>query len=152
MNENRSDRLQRFTMTGTPLLAEGRSSDLLAVASQLWVHAKVYAEGGERGLHSHPTEDHLFFLLAGRALFHAAGGESFEVGAYDGVMVPRGVQYSFEAIGDENLVIVRVGAGASSERVGGKIVVKHSQGAGGVPAVKPGQGVPIPGRVFTAPR
>lgn len=150
MATEHDDRLQHFTMLGTPLLAEGRSSNLLALAPQLWVHAKVYAGGGERGLHSHPNEDHIFFLLAGRALFRDAEDATTEVGPFEGIMVPRGVQYAFDTVGGDNLVIVRVGAGESNVKHDGQIAAKKSAGAGGTPAVRPGTGVPA-GLVFTAP-
>jgi mannose-6-phosphate isomerase-like protein (cupin superfamily) len=145
------ERATTFTVLGTPLLSEGRSAELLAVAPQLWLHAKVYADGGERGLHSHPTEDHAFFVLAGSARFEDVAGTVTEIGAYQGIMIPRGVVYSFESSGAEGLVILRIGAGAESTQSGGRLLAKHSQGYGGQPAKKPGAGVPIPGRVFTAP-
>ena len=140
-------RTQPFTMVGTPLLEGGRSSNMLALAPQMWVHAKVYAGGGERGLHCHPTEDHLFFVLAGRATFRDDNDQTTLVGPYSGIMIPRGVQYCFEAADDENLVILRVGAGASSDMKDGRIPVKRS-----TQAQRPERGTPIPGAVFDPPR
>src|SRR5271154_6469502 len=100
------DRATTFTMLGTPLLSEGRSMELIAHAPQLWAHAKVYANGGERGLHSHPKEDHLFFVLSGHATFFDKDGTETRVGPYEGIIIPRGVLYSFESDGDESFVVL----------------------------------------------
>jgi mannose-6-phosphate isomerase-like protein (cupin superfamily) len=137
---------QPFTMIGTPLLTSGKSSDLLALAPQLWVSAKVYAEGGERGFHSHPTEDHLFFVLAGKAIFSDSDNQTTVVEPFAGIMIPRSVVYSFSAVGDENLVILRVGAGESSAMKNGIVAAKQS-----THARSPEKGSPRPGSVFTAP-
>jgi mannose-6-phosphate isomerase-like protein (cupin superfamily) len=147
--EEKFDRIQTFTMVGTPLLTTGRSADLIALAPQLWVHAKVYAGGGERGLHSHPNEDHLFFVLSGTATFRNIDDEKFEVGPYQGIMVPRGVVYAFDTTSEESLVILRVGAGEVNKAKNGRIAAKKSQGIDGNPAKEPGEGVRAQGAVFT---
>lgn len=98
-----------FSLHETPLLKSGSSMALVARTPSLWAHVKVYAEGGENALHAHPKEDHLFFVLQGRATFHDADGAEIVVGANQGITVPRGVLYSFQACGDENLVLLRVG-------------------------------------------
>ena len=95
----------------TPLLARGRSMDLLAKADLLYTHIKVYAEGGENGLHAHPNEEHLFVVLQGEATFHTGVEEQKRVvGKHEGIMLPKGVFYRFETSSDEPLVLLRVGA------------------------------------------
>src|SRR5262249_5761144 len=126
--------LKTFTMLGTPLLESGRSTKLLALAPQLWVHAKVHANGGERELHEHPNEDHAFFDLGGGAQFYDSEHRATYVGAYEGIMVPRGVRYSFDVVGDENLVILRIGAGDVSGTQGGRLLAKQARSA---PGAKP---------------
>jgi mannose-6-phosphate isomerase-like protein (cupin superfamily) len=140
-------RSRGFTMLGTPLLESGRSTKLLALAPQLWVHAKVHAGGGERELHSHPNEDHAFFVLAGRARFYDAEHRETEISAYEGIMIPRGVRYSFDVVGDENLVILRIGAAELSGTSGGRLLAKQARSAPGAKP-SPRNGIPIPGAVF----
>jgi mannose-6-phosphate isomerase-like protein (cupin superfamily) len=143
------DRIQTFTMLGTPLLEKGRFAELIALAPQLWVHAKVYAGGGERGLHSHPNEDHLFFVLAGSATFRTIDDEKIDVGPYQGILIPRGVVYAFDTTSEESLVIVRIGAGEENKAKNGRIAAKKSRGVDGTPAYEPGEGVQAAGRTFT---
>jgi mannose-6-phosphate isomerase-like protein (cupin superfamily) len=141
------DDVATFTVLGTPLLAEGQSQTLIALAPQLWLHAKVYAKGGERVLHSHEKEDHAFFLLLGRARFESEKGATYELGPYEGIMIPRGVSYAFESIGDDALVILRIGAGEENSKA------RDGRVAATAPTVgRPDEGrfhIEIPGAVFT---
>jgi len=100
----------KFTMRGLPLLSEGASFDALANAENLWLSAKVYSSGGENALHIHTLEDHAFIVLKGKATFHFADGSSQEAIQFEGVMIPKGIAYRFEADPSENLVLLRVGA------------------------------------------
>jgi mannose-6-phosphate isomerase-like protein (cupin superfamily) len=95
------------------LLDQGRSMDLLARSSLLAAHIKVYAEGGENAMHSHTQEDHLFVILAGEATFHLGSDENLSVlRGHEGVIIPAGSFYWFVSSGNENLVLLRVGAKA----------------------------------------
>ncbi len=100
----------KFTMRGLPLLSEGASFDALANAENLWLSAKVYSSGGENALHIHTLEDHAFVILKGKATFHFADGTQQEAIQFEGVMIPKGIAYRFEADPGENLVLLRVGA------------------------------------------
>lgn len=101
----------KFSMRNLPLLEGGATMELLGLAPMLWAHSKVYSAGGENALHSHEIEDHVFLVLQGRATFYFADGSSAEVRAFEGVTVPRGVKYCFNAHEAEgNLVLFRVGA------------------------------------------
>jgi mannose-6-phosphate isomerase-like protein (cupin superfamily) len=103
----------RFSMRNLPLLDGGATMDLLGLTPMLWAHSKVYSTGGENALHSHDIEDHVFLILQGSATFHFGDGSSAQVGAFDGVTVPRGTTYRFQANeADGNLVMFRVGAAA----------------------------------------
>src|SRR5262249_952758 len=73
-------------------------------------HVKVYAEGGENGLHAHDHEEHAFFVLAGRATFTAEDGSETELLPFEGMVVPKHAYYCFTSSGDENLVMLRVAA------------------------------------------
>ena len=108
----------KFSIRGFPLLAEGQTMTLLAEASDLKLHLKVHAPGwnGELVQHVHPGEDHAFFVLAGQATFRLQGREPLTVGAFEGIMLPKGVAYSFENSGTENLVIFRAGIASPGAR------------------------------------
>ena len=100
-----------FSMRNLPLLEQGTSYDPLATAENLWAAVKVYASGGENALHAHGGEDHAFIVLQGKATFTFADGASKVVRMHEGVMIPKNVQYKFEADEAENLVLLRVGGG-----------------------------------------
>ena len=136
-----------FSLLGTQLLSKGQSSALLVDAPQMWIHSKVYADGGERGMHCHPVEDHAFFVVGGRARFQDDTGKETEIGPFDGIMVPRGVNYRFEVVGEENLVMLRIGAG----ELGPDSRHLH-HGPDGQPAAHPNPGVAAPGARFDGVR
>ena len=93
------------------LLAQGRTMDLLAKTDLLAAHLKVYAAGGENAIHTHSREDHLFVILAGEATFRLGEREAMRVlRKHDGIMIPSGSYYWFLSSGQENLVLLRVGA------------------------------------------
>lgn len=73
---------------------------------------KVYASGGENATHAHRTEDHVFFVLGGKAKFHLGrGGEDVVVvEKFDGIYLPQESYYRFTSVGEENLVMLRVGS------------------------------------------
>jgi mannose-6-phosphate isomerase-like protein (cupin superfamily) len=100
----------RFFALRAQLLAEGRSNQRLAETENMYVNLKVYAGGGENGLHNHTDEDHFHLVLSGRARFFGPRGEARECGAYEGILLPAGCFYRFHAIGEEPLVLLRVGA------------------------------------------
>jgi mannose-6-phosphate isomerase-like protein (cupin superfamily) len=100
----------KFSSRGAAVLSEGHWSKALAMSDNLWVRVKVYASGGENGLHAHATEDHAFFVLQGSAVFNNSDGDDIPVRAFEGVMVPKGAFYRFASSGEENLVMLRVGA------------------------------------------
>jgi mannose-6-phosphate isomerase-like protein (cupin superfamily) len=101
-----------FSMRNLPLLEQGTTYDPLATAENLWINVKVYASGGENALHSHGGEDHAFIVLQGKATFTFGDGRTAVVGKHEGVMIPKNALYKFQADEAENLVLLRVGAGA----------------------------------------
>lgn len=163
-----SPALSPFRVAGVPLLEEGNTHELLARAPGLWAHVKVYATGGENGVHAHPDEDHLFLVLAGEATFVDADGGELVVGPYEGMLVPSGAAYSFRSSGTHNLVLVRVGAAARDglvtpggpvneagipAAVGARVSVSGSPAPGNDPGNKTGAvaGVPLGDRRLEAP-
>ncbi len=99
-----------FSMHGTPLLSDGASYDGLAAAENLWLSLKVYSSGGENAFHAHTQEDHAFVVMQGRGTFHFPDGSTQDVIQFQGIMLPKGVNYRFEADEAENLVLLRIGA------------------------------------------
>ena len=95
------------------LLDQGRTMDLLARTNVLAAHIKVYAEGGENTIHAHSQEEHLFVILGGEATFHLGHEDVIKVlHKHEGVIIPAGSYYWFVSSGDENLILLRVGAKA----------------------------------------
>ncbi len=113
-----------------PLLDQGRSNTQLAHTSNMWATLKVYASGGENGLHTHPNEDHTFVVMQGRARYYGPDGVIGERGPLEGIMLPAGAYYWFEAISDEPLVILRVGCRVGQQDPGGRLNIRGEVMAG----------------------
>jgi quercetin dioxygenase-like cupin family protein len=99
----------------TPLFSSGRTNLSVPETDLLKLRGKVYAEGGENGLRTHKGEDHAFVVLQGQVTFHDEADAVTVVNKYEGILLPRGVFYWFQSTGDENLVLLRVGAGRERE-------------------------------------
>jgi len=105
----------KFSMRGTPMLASGGRTTPLAMTDNLWLHAKIYSNGGENALHAHTAEDHAFFVLQGKAHFHFGDGSESVLEAFDGFLLPKGAVYRFEAEGEGNLVMLRIGGAQAKD-------------------------------------
>jgi mannose-6-phosphate isomerase-like protein (cupin superfamily) len=92
------------------MLKQGRSNQVVADTGNMWVNLKVYASGGENGLHNHTDQDHFHLVLQGSARFYGPRGETLDCGPYEGIMLPSGSFYRFNATSKEPLVLLRVGA------------------------------------------
>lgn len=84
----------------------------LGQTPSLWVHLKIY-DTGENKLHAHPDEDHVFYVLEGRAEFTEDDGSTFEAGPHEGVLVPAGGLYRFSVVDGDRLVMLRMGAASN---------------------------------------
>ncbi len=102
-------RPQVFNIAGQ-LLARGRTDTPLAATPDLSIRLKIYAEGGENALHAHPGEDHAFIVLQGQVRFHGPEGEETVLAQDQGIMLPAGNLYRFEAIEGTPLVMLRIGS------------------------------------------
>lgn len=100
----------QFFKLRAELLAQGRSQEVVADTGNLWITLKVYASGGENGLHNHTDQDHFHLVLSGSACFYGPRGEERNCGLYEGVMLPAGSYYRFHATGEEPLILLRVAA------------------------------------------
>ncbi len=136
-----------------PLLSAGQTTDLAAKTELMTVHNKVYAEGGENALHAHSADDHLHFVLEGQATFHFGDGSTAVVNKFEGVLLPKGCFYYFEATGEGNLVLLRVAATwdpNNPSRGDSRIGPDGGPFLSTSPENKTGamEGVPIPGKFF----
>jgi len=97
----------------TALLSSGRTHRVIASTGTpehaMNIAIKCYAEGGENAFHTHQGEDHTFIVLAGRAVFHQPDQPDRELGRNEGILLPAGAFYKFEAVPGEPLVLLRVG-------------------------------------------
>ena len=100
----------QFFHLSARLPRQGRTDTIYAASDTMSVILKTYALAGENELHRHPGEDHMFVVLDGEAEFMGRNGEITRVGKYDGVFLPDTAYYCFKAVGDEPLVLLRVGA------------------------------------------
>src|SRR5438309_11473014 len=75
------------------MLKQGRSNQTVAKTDHLLLNLKVYAGGGENGLHNHSDEDHAHLILQGSAVFYGPRGEERHCGQYEGIMLPKGCFY-----------------------------------------------------------
>ena len=119
-----------------PLLDQGRGNYPMANTENMWATVKVYASGGENGLHTHPNEDHTFIILAGRARYYGPEGTIGERGPLEGIMIPAGAYYWFEAISSEPLVILRVGCRVGPQDPGGRLNIRGEAMPGDSPENK----------------
>jgi quercetin dioxygenase-like cupin family protein len=106
------------------MLEKGRSNTLLGKTDNMWATLKVYASGGENGLHTHPNEDHTFIVLQGKARYYDADGGHTDVGKHGGIMLPAGAYYWFEAISKEPLVLVRIGCRVGPRDASGRLNIR----------------------------
>ena len=124
-----------FKMTA-PLLDQGRSNHPLAHTENMWVTLKVYASGGENGLHTHPNEDHTFIVMQGSARYYGPEGTIGDRGAMEGIMIPAGAYYWFEATSKEPLVLLRIGSRVGPQDPGGRLTIRGESRPGDSPENK----------------
>jgi len=108
---------QVFTLKA-PLLSSGNQDTEVYTTDLMWMHVKVYAEGGENDLHCHPAEEHSFIVLDGEATFVDGDGVETQVRRNEGILLPKGALYRFINTGDTNLVMLRIGCGSNSRLPG----------------------------------
>lgn len=103
------------------LLKQGRTNTNLGATDNMWATLKVYASGGENGLHTHTNQDHTFMVLQGSARFYDENGNTTDVNKLEGIMLPAGAYYWFEATSKEELVLFRVGCRTNDKDTGERL-------------------------------
>lgn len=70
---------------------------------------QVVRRGGGEHLHSHGTVDGFWMVLSGRVAFYGEDSKLFgEFGPGEGILMPRGNRYWFEALGEGDAEIIQV--------------------------------------------
>lgn len=103
------------------LLKQGRTNTHLAATENMWATLKVYASGGENGLHTHTNQDHTFLVLQGSARFYDENGTTTDVNKLEGIMLPAGAYYWFEATSKEELILFRMGCRTNDKDPGERL-------------------------------
>jgi len=122
--KQKQEKKASFFKMRAQLLDQGRTNTLMAKTDNMWATLKVYASGGENGLHTHPHEDHTFVVLQGKARYYDADGGHTDVGRHEGIMLPAGAYYWFEAISKEPLVLIRIGCRVGPRDAGGRLNIR----------------------------
>ena len=95
----------------TPPLKGNRGITPLCRTDIMYAAIQVIKKGGENTLHVHTQLDGIWFVLSGRARFHGKDNVVYgELGERDAILLPRGVSYWFESVGDEPLELFQVEA------------------------------------------
>jgi mannose-6-phosphate isomerase-like protein (cupin superfamily) len=115
--EKEKPKAQLFSLK-TPYMKQGRVTQLVAETSNLWIHTKINAEGGENEIHTHLDEDHAFIVLEGEMSVFDEKGNELVVKPYQGILIPRGAYYRYLNTGAGNLVVLRIGAPAGQTQAG----------------------------------
>ena len=106
-----------FTFLNDVILA-GTGDILLPGSDRLSGVIKRYSVGGENRMHTHPSEDHTFYILQGQGSFRFEKDENIVIAnQYDAVHLPAGTDYWFESTGEEKLIILRTGTEPGSDRI-----------------------------------
>jgi len=131
LKDQEAPKAEKFSLK-TPYMKQGRVTQLVAETTNLWIHTKINAEGGENEIHQHLDEDHAFIVLEGQMSVFDEKGNELEIRQHQGIMIPKGAYYRYLNTGEGNLVVIRVGAGLKGQQQGGK---EMRLGANGKPLV-----------------
>ena len=95
-----------------PEIEHGKKVTWIAKTNRLIATIQTIRDGGETNLHAHKSLDGIWWVLSGRARFYSDETTVFaEVGPSEGVLIPKGVKYWFESIGDEPCQLFQVECG-----------------------------------------
>jgi mannose-6-phosphate isomerase-like protein (cupin superfamily) len=101
---------QHFRYEKPPPELQGRREVVrLCQIPTLQGSVQVVRRGGSEHLHSHASVDGFWMVLSGRVAFEGESADSRrELGPGEGLLMPRGNRYRFEALGDEDAEILQV--------------------------------------------
>lgn len=106
----RHERAYQLFRIEDPEIGPGKTRSIthLCTTDVCFAAFQTLSEGGESRMHSHAAMDGFWMVLKGRAVFSSPSGEEFRLGPMEGIMIPRGVPYSFRQEGDEPLNILQI--------------------------------------------
>jgi uncharacterized RmlC-like cupin family protein len=85
-----------------PQLGGPRGMSILALSDIMTVVVQSLGAGARQGLHAHESYDGFYYVLGGRARFFGRDNAVFaDLAPGQGVFIPRGTPYGFEAIDGE---------------------------------------------------
>jgi len=97
---------------------QAKKVTILGRTDRVVAAVQVIRNGGENNLHSHSHLDGVWTVLAGRAKFYGRGDELMaDLGPFEGILVPRGVQYWFESSDENQTLIIHQVEGADIQMV-----------------------------------
>jgi mannose-6-phosphate isomerase-like protein (cupin superfamily) len=107
-----STRMKTFRYATPENLKRDRALVPLVKTQSLLSMVQVFrGGGGEQEMHLHTAMDGFWFVLAGRARFYGEGDELVaDLGPHEGILVPAGAKYWFEAGECEQLELLQVEA------------------------------------------
>jgi mannose-6-phosphate isomerase-like protein (cupin superfamily) len=107
--EQSQGRIFTYEKPDLSLIPRKRKTVWLGTTKRLFATIQAHCEGGEVTLHSHTHMDGFWFALSGRVRFYSDHTTVFaDIGPMEGVLIPRGEKYWFEAYGDEDLEIFQI--------------------------------------------
>jgi mannose-6-phosphate isomerase-like protein (cupin superfamily) len=93
-----------------PERRKGKAYVKLVKSDLMQAEMQILTEGGENNMHSNPATDGFWWVVRGRARFYDEDDQPTEIGAEQGIFVPRGVPYWFEKAGEDTLHLLHVSA------------------------------------------
>jgi len=80
-----------------------------ARTDSMMVFMQVLLRAGESRLHAHPNTDAFWWVVRGRAEFYTTDHELLaDLEPENGLLIPRGCPYYFNAVGEEHLEILQM--------------------------------------------
>lgn len=107
--EQKNVRIFTYEKPDLSLIQRKRHTVWLGTTRRLFATIQAHREGGEVKLHSHTHMDGFWFALSGRVRFYSDETTVFaDIGAMEGVLIPRGEKYWFESYGPDDLEIFQI--------------------------------------------
>jgi len=106
----RSTQMKVFRYSTPGTLKRSRALVPLVKTQTMMSMVQVFAgSGGEQELHMHTAMDGFWFVLSGRARFYSEGDTLVgDLGPHEGILVPAGAKYWFQAGDCEQLELLQV--------------------------------------------
>jgi mannose-6-phosphate isomerase-like protein (cupin superfamily) len=109
---DKSTKFKTFRYRSPEGLKRDRALVPLAKTQTMLSMVQVFqGSGGEQELHMHTAMDGFWFVLSGRARFYTEGDQLVaDLGQHEGILVPAGAKYWFEAGDCDRLELLQVEA------------------------------------------